>query len=238
MTEGGKKQFVFNCNSCCDWTKICYHAKKPFAQRHLVTTFLEKPENHRSRSLSRSHSLMEDSAPGQFALLRSWERRTLHLLPLGSHHNRTRPTAVVLGSFPLLSLSGPAPAAAPSLVFVSPHTCRVCPLAGGPGTASPAHPAHSAPRASSGTDTLQCRVCSGSFSLATAQLPLLQRWTPEHLRGRPCSVSPTEPVLFCINKYSGETELESKLALSLCPSQESSTPPAIITLFCHFSLKD
>lgn len=69
------------------------------------------------------------------------------------------------------------------------------------------------PRSRGSTDTPQCSLWfAGSFSLAIAQH---QRGTPEYLRGRPSSVSPTEPVPFCINKYSGDTQLESRLSPSL-----------------------
>lgn len=62
-----KKRFVFNYNSCCDCARIVMMQKTPhFVQRHRLTTFLGKPENCRSRSLSASHSRIKDAAPGQF----------------------------------------------------------------------------------------------------------------------------------------------------------------------------
>lgn len=156
-----------------------------FVQRHLLTTFLGKPENCRSRSLSASHSRIKDAAPGQFPFpqLLQWEddpspaaARTLSFgeppQPVPAAAQNLKSSARVFCAVPAARPSGSA--TLPSRVAhvqLSVHTLvRQSQAFGQKACSKPCAPTCSIPtrpaaltwlRAASSADTLQCHARSG-----------------------------------------------------------------------------
>lgn len=144
-----EKLFVFNWNSCCNWTRIVTVPKKREKQKTTTKQTTFSPE------ASFKHITMKAASKPQLCV----PQHRCHPGQSFVHPGEENPL--------------------PSTNLLQSH----------PGSGLLAH---------------FCLCCSAAITSK------LNSGTVER---RPCSVSPTESVLFCINKYSGDRELESRLSL-------------------------